>query len=208
MNIDQSKRKRGRFWLICLVALFVVPMLGSWWLFFHTQKTGKVWGTSNKGSLIQPMIALKDINLPLQTDNTLSLKEIERHWTLVYLMPKECAAQCEKDIFHMRQIHVSISKDFDRVQRLLVLQNPAQRQEKNEFLQHYDDMMIALSDDENQPLRKQIILPNTEEFTAGVNGHIILVDPQANAMMVYEKGVDPAKVFKDLKKLLRMSRIG
>lgn len=206
--VDQKKRNTARFWLIALIALFVLPMLASWALFFHTQKTGEVWGTSNKGILLRPMIALKPMALPLLNGSPLTLKELETQWTLLYLMPENCSEQCERDIFHLRQVHLSVSKDFERIQRLLVLRNAEQMREKQAFLQHYNDMLIATNDDPQAPLRQQIILPESEKLNAGVEGHIYIIDPQANVIMVYEKGVDPAKVFKDLKKLLRMSRIG
>ncbi len=208
MMQEEVKRKKGRVWLVALIALFVLPMLASWGLFFYTQKTGEVWGTSNKGVLIRPMIALQDIDLSLFNSQKLTLKELETQWTLLYLMPEDCKAQCEQDIYHMRQVHVSISKDFGRVQRLLVLQKPEQLQTKYEFLQHYNDMLIAKQDDQVSPLRQQIALPVNDRLSGSIEGHIYIIDPQANVMMVYEKGVDPAKIFKDLKKLLRMSRIG
>lgn len=199
---------KGRIKLLILISIFVLPMLASWTLFFYTQKTGELWGTSNKGVLVTPMIALQDVNLALQDGQTLTLKEIETQWTLLYLMPAECNAACREDIFHMRQVHVSVHKDFSRVQRLLVLNDPEQLQAENEFLQHYDDMLLALSDDASQPLATQITMPENESLTASTQGHIFIIDPQANVMMVYEQGVDPEKLFKDLKKLLRMSRIG
>lgn len=208
VSSQHSGKSRGRLWLILLIALFVIPMLASWSLFFYTQKTGKVWGTSNKGVLLQPMVALKDFSLPMREGDALTLKDLETQWTLLYLMPENCDEQCEKDIFHMRQIHVSISKDFGRVQRLLVLQNPEQLISKDNFLKHYHDMLMATADDKSQPLKQQIIMPESDKLSALSTGHIFIVDPQANAIMVYEKGVDPHKVFKDLKKLLRMSRIG
>jgi len=208
MTQQAKKQNKGRLWLVALIALFVLPMLASWALFYYTQKTGKVWGTSNKGVLIRPMIALQDIDLALFGGGKVTLKEIETQWTMLYLMPDECGQQCEQDIYHMRQVHVSVNKDFSRVQRLLVLKNPEQLQEKYAFLQYYNDMLIAQQDDTLQPLRRQISLPDSDKLTGSVDGHIYIIDPQANVMMVYEKGVDPAKVFKDLKKLLRISRIG
>ena len=39
-------------------------------------------------------------------------------------------------------------------------------------------------------------------------GRIYIIDPQGNLMMSYAPNVNPGDIYKDLKKLLRSSRIG
>jgi cytochrome oxidase Cu insertion factor (SCO1/SenC/PrrC family) len=107
----------------------------------------------------------------------------------------------------MRQVRIALGKDTDRVQRLFVMVNPENTRSVRDLLDQHQGIVWATgNDDQMQGLVGQI-----KQATAGmpaVAEAIYLVDPLGNLMLRFPPDLDPRSMLKDLKRLLKVSRIG
>lgn len=183
-----------------VVALFILPFVIASWFYKQTVKT-EVWGTSNKGLLVRPVRALSDFTLFDQTGEQYNAKRFLGHWTLVFISPEYCDEPCKKNIYHMRQIWISLGKDANRLQRLLVFTTIEQKQQLMDFLKAYPQTLLVV--DENEQLVGQIETARSSDEPA-----IMLIDPLGYIMMSFPQAMDPQDILKDLRKLLKISQIG
>jgi hypothetical protein len=198
MDTEQGK-KRGRLILVLIALVFVVPLLIAAWMQRVAMDEG-VWGGTQHGLLIEPPLALRDFLLPTYQGSVFTLAEFKGKWTMLYIAatPTECAAECRQAVYHMRQIRLALGKDMNRVQRVLLV-TPESIAWLDEIAKEYEGMHIVLDVGAMDSLLQQL-----EPVRPG----IYLLDPLANAMMIYTLGTDPRDILKDLKKLLRNSKVG
>src|SRR5690606_6621261 len=121
-------------------------------------------------------------------------------WILLTVVGGACDHACAEKLYFVRQTHASLGKDRDRVQQVLLVTDatplPPPVLEAHPAL-----VVLRVAPQELAPL-----LP-VEAGTTHAD-HIYLVDPLHNLMMRFPPDPDPAKTRKDLRKLLKASRIG
>ncbi len=156
----------------------------------------QVWrpeGTVNHGILVQPVRALAPLHASAVNGAAPHAGYLSGRWTLVYALEGDCDEACELALYHMRQVRLALGKEMGRVQRLLVLFRKPNA--------HLD----ALIDREFSGL-DVVVAESDAPF--GFRGSIHLVDPLGNLIMHYPAGRDAPGMIKDLKRLLKLSKIG
>jgi hypothetical protein len=173
--------KRGRLKLVLLGAFFILPALASWLVWRFELVPG---GTGNYGTLLPPR--------PLAMAPVAALKG---RWVLVQFDAGACDAGCERKLYVMRQIRRAQGKHMQRVERLWLLTDAARP--RAELLAAIEGTAIAPA-------------PAGADFPAerSVTDHIYLVDPLGNLMMRFPRDPDPARMIKDLQRLLKVSGFG
>jgi hypothetical protein len=109
-----------------------------------------------------------------------------------------CDADCAQQLYLTRQVRIAQGKEQSRIERLWVLTDPTSpdpallREHPGLFVWRPDDAVFA------------------DQFPADQDrsAHIYLVDPLGNLMMRFPAAVDPKRMMKDLKLLLKASQIG
>jgi hypothetical protein len=101
----------------------------------------------------------------------------------------------------MRQVWAGLGREAPRVQRLMILQSAAQKDDLREFLENYPYMTVII--DSESVLVQQMISSGKQ-----VHDNIFLVDPLGNLMIAFPQTLDPRDMLKDMKKLLKISTIG
>ncbi len=91
-----------------------------------------------------------------------------------------------------------MGKDMDRVQRLVVVPRPLARDAAERLLAFDPALKVVAA----APERIESLLPATDQ------AEIYIVDPRGYVVMWYRADADPAGLIKDLKRLLRISKIG
>ena len=199
---------RSRISLILIVAIFLLPLLSAWWLYSRTQH-GALWGTVNNGELLEPLI-VPSLRL-LHTDGTeFQQSDLFGKWTLVYAPDMPCLEDCQRVIYHLRHIWALLGRESPRVQRLLLLQQQAQYAELQEFLVNYPNMQTVFESADQTGLREFILQhPQLTEISEPARAAAVyLIDPLGHVMMRFAADLDARDIFKDLKKLLKASKIG
>jgi len=195
---------RGRRTLLLVAALFLLPVVAAFWLYYgsaHWRPTG----STQRGDLIDPARPLQAVVLATADGGTTGARFLRDTWTIVYVGDGRCDARCRKALYLMRQSHVALNKDFDRVRRaFLVTANCCDR----EFLaREHADLAIALL--EGDAARRLLeVFPVYAGVPVTDAGRIYLVDPLGNLMMSYPASAPDNALLQDLKKLLQLSHIG
>lgn len=116
---ELQQQRKARFIMLAIVAVFVLPFLVLP-LFSSPMQMNK----TNKGVLIQPHIALSELALTDEQQLLVTAAYLESRWTLLYVMPESCDAICisarNHALYAMRQVRLSLDRNIDRVQTLLV----------------------------------------------------------------------------------------
>ncbi len=181
--------------------LFLGPLLAAFLWYYGFSAVLLPPGKSNHVRLIQPVATLSEFKNELHDNGSISLETLRHKWTIVHFIGATCAAQCQKLLYNTRQTRMALGKDAHRVQRIALVGDSALAAAVRKL--HAD---IALVKPSGRGLAAQLSKINSIHNPGSDNG--LLIDPLGNVMMVVSVSLDPGKLLKDLKKLLKLSRIG
>ena len=206
----RALRSRNLRTLAALAALFFLPLLASFWLYYGT--SWRPGGHVNHGELIQPPRPLPRLDLPHialgggpagQPTRELAAPDptlFRSKWTLVYIGDGSCDASCRETLYVMRQTRLALGTDMTRLARVfLVTGNCCAR----DYLarEHAGITVLDAASAAGAPLLGR--------FPAQNRAHtLFVVDPLGNLMMRYDVRRDPRGLLVDLKRLLQLSQIG
>lgn len=182
-----AKPKRS---LLILMAAFIVPVvLAKLALDFNWFEQG----ATNKGELLQPVENLQPL-----------LSEQAPKWRVMYIVPEQCGSACENAIYAIQQVWLALGKESDRAQPAVFLTATSDRNVLN--ILHDNEHINAVTLNQSQIQKLE---------SSQINDHIFLVDTQGNAMLRYplyplrqDAVMGSRDVLSDLRKLLKLSRIG
>lgn len=199
-----SNAPRGRVQFLLLATLFFFPLLVSFGLnyWFPGLKPG---GTTNYGELVQPAQPLPPLQLAhagadAPADETL----FQGRWSYIVMASGDCDDTCLRALVMSRQVRLVMNEKRSRIQRVLVLRDPSMVDSVAARLapEHPDLHVVAETG----------VSPVLHDFMQPPGAALYLSDPLGNWMMVYPALTDTQTDFKglqkDIKKLLRLSRIG
>ncbi len=194
MTKGTPEQRKTPWQAIFLALLFFGPLLAAWLLYFHSDwRPGEV---SVHGDLIDPAVPLPELAGPDGAD------PLRGHWSLLYVSPAACMDECREALYRMRQTDVALGRRGARVETVLL---PATEMPDARFLDTEHPDLIVLPPDSPAAALLGESLPDAAR--ADGSG-ILVVDPLGNLMLRFDLGSDPKGMYEDLKKLLRVSRIG
>jgi hypothetical protein len=209
MTAEEARRLRARNFrtLALLAVLFLLPLVGSAWLYYGTQ--WRPAGHVNHGELIEPPRRLPAITLPRLIPRASSGAPAQLHWTpaplfrgewsLVYIGDGRCDAGCRRTLEIMRATHLSLGEDMTRVAPLFLVTGNCCAADLA------PDRPALLILDASGSAGSSLLA----QFPKAGRAHsIYVVDPLGNLMMRYDVRRDPRGLLLDLMKLLRLSQIG
>lgn len=192
MSESETVPRKGRSTLLLLAALGFLPLFGAYFLFFFVPQFIPS-GTTNQGTLITPpgtVAALGDAVAGIP----------EGKWTLFVFVDDACDASCGRAVYLARQVHIALGKDSDRVQRLMLVAGDRLPPMFEGVMEaEYPDMMIRYG----APTRAASGLPGAES-----EGNVYVSDPNGNIILYYTEEQGGDSMIKDLKHLLKLSKIG
>jgi hypothetical protein len=157
---------------------------------------------TNLGALIQPTVPVADLHLETLSGKPLAERfsrgQTDPQWLLV-VAAGECDNRCEELLYLARQANVALGKNANRVSRAAVLGSVN------------DDLDARLATDYRLMERLVPARGATPAWPAAVNPEqeprIVLVDPFGNVMMHYGPEHSGKDMLKDLKHLLKLSKV-
>jgi len=193
---------RRQFWL--LIAVFFAPLLVAFVLYYGASGWRPAGGTHH-GDLIDPARPLPQVSLQAPDKSPLAANLLRGKWSLVYIGAGACDVRCREALVLMRQVRLALNDDLTRVARVfLVTAECCDQAYLNE--QHEGLVVARLDSDAAGPLLDAF--PQYSGVSVGEAGRIYVVDPLGNLMMSYAPDAPPKGLLEDLKKLLKLSRIG
>ncbi|MGA0733863.1 MAG: hypothetical protein ACO329_00450 [Steroidobacteraceae bacterium] len=189
---------RGRAALIGLAALFFLPLLGSFYLYYIGGWRPE--GGTNNGELISPALPLTAITLNERDGTTPSQTLLQDKWSLIYIGDGRCDKACQNALWTIRQTRLLLAEDMDRVQRIFIADEACCN---DAFLEreHPGLEVITAEDDVTRQWLGQF--PRDPAVP-----YVYIVDPLGNLMMRFDTRENPKGLLKDLEKLLKLSHIG
>jgi hypothetical protein len=189
---------------LLLATLFFFPLLLSYVLYFWFPDL-RPSGTTNYGQLINPARPVPALSLVDAKGAALDEATFRIRWSYVVLAGSDCDESCRRKLVMTRQVRIAMNEKRSRVQRVLVLSDPAAvpRVAKALAAEHPD--LHVLGDTGTPGAR-------LADFLQPADAASYLLDPHANWLLVYPAGGETQADFKgmqkDIKKLLRLSQIG
>ena len=190
MNDTKKRSGRPQFLLIALV--FLGPLAVATWMYFGDGLAPQ--GRSNHGALLEPII---NIGEALPGSPVVPL--YENAWLLVYADAGPCEETCREQLYTQRQARLMLGREMDRLTRVFLHGETAP---DTVFMAAEHAGLIAIADANASDL-----LHNKKPATLPAGG-FYLIDPLGNLVMYFEPGIDPYGMVDDIKRLLKLSRIG
>lgn len=195
---ELEMQRKGRKVFMLMVTFFVVPVIVVILMYkFNWKPSG-----NSLGELVNPphllnkpaeMIDAKGASLPEKFWQT--------KWSVVYVA-NDCDTACLDKLHDLRQLHVSLYKDIERAQRVLITNT----QDVTRIQQDYPDLIII-----NKPDTKVLNLVKEFQISSEnplTSNRVYLVDSLGYLMMSYPSNMPLADVRKDITRLLRYSWAG
>lgn len=208
-QVDPRAVRRGRVIALSLFAIALLPIVLASWMYFGGW--GAVGASANKGELLQPVGAVETLglrtgdNMPL-TDRFYPARE-EPLW-LILTVAANCDTACRKALHEVRQVHIALGKESERVERgLWLVQSTAagagdSTREGQTLAQQYPELVLL----EHESGQARPELPGAAELQNSYQ--IYVIDPNGNIVLRYDEANSGEDLLDDLKKLLRLSNIG
>jgi hypothetical protein len=192
----QQRTTSGRLKMLLIGLACAAPVVASYLTYYVIRPEGR----SNYSTLIDPVRALPSA-LPLQSiDGTpVAAASLRGQWLLV-AVAGGCDAVCEKRLYMQRQLREMLGRERDRVEKIWFVVDDAPVSA---------ELAAALASAE--PVRV-LRVPRAElakwlepEAGQALEAHLYLIDPLGQWVLRPPADPQPAKVKRDLDRLLRAS---
>ena len=233
---QHTDQRGGRAILLLIAGLPVTMILAATWLWYFVERgdidiVGAL-GTANSGEILSNPANIRSRSFTASDGSETSLDALEPKWTFMVVNSGEiCDATCSELLYLTRQIRIAIGRDFHRIQRVMMVDLPAdsiriptstgaesaqERIEGGAVTEAIDNASTIAAAGET-PLLDAIESehPDVSVWQAGSDPVVperhaavsasYLVDPSGWVMMRYSSEVNYKDVIGDLKFLLKNS---
>ncbi|NKC15701.1 MAG: hypothetical protein GKR94_26935 [Gammaproteobacteria bacterium] len=192
-----KQRTKQRIGLIGVFALFFIPVVAALFLWANPRLLGAL-GTTNYGVLLPEARQITPPSLRSAAIVKGESPGFSEKWSMITLDSGSCSNACRARLHALWTAHVATNKDIDRVARVLLL--PEDAQPVADFTNE-DGLAVF-----KVPLRwAQTLTGESDPFSPG---RVYLVDPRGFVFMYYPDPLDARDLLKDLKRLLKISKVG
>ena len=185
--------------LIFLTPILVILSSTIWYYSGASLPDGRV----NNGQLLSPPIDVGKLGVTYDYQ-PFNIETIERDWMIFQFIKGDCSLICDDAAYVARQANIALNRESIRVSRFLLSDS-----DKNfDILEKYKPLNHAIYS-ESSWITKEFESQNINPFE---EGSLFVVDPLGNIIMFYgpkeDKNENFKQILEDLKKLLRVSKIG
>lgn len=183
---------KSRLNLGVLALVFFGPLLVAIWMYSTGQLNPA--SRSNHGALLEPVINIGDV-LPGSPVTGVA----DGRWLMLYAYDGACDDGCREGLYRLRQTRLMLGSEIDRVVRVFL---HGDTPPDTVFIANEHQGLITTQEAGLSSLlttRRPAELPD---------GGYYLVDPLGNLVMYFRPDMDPSEMVDDIKRLLKLSRIG
>lgn len=195
---DGGRTRAGRWKMLLVLAVCAAPVVASYFTYFVIRPEGR----TNYSALIEPARPMPP-GLPLRglDGAAVAPASLAGQWLMVVVAGGACDAGCERLLVLQRQLRETLGRDKDRVDKVwLVTDDAAVRPE----------VLSGIAALGPRPTVLRVPRADVAAWLVPAPGealerHLYIVDPQGHWMMRAPVDPDPARLKRDLDKLLRAS---
>jgi len=199
-----ARTRRGRWQMVAVLLVCAAPVLGSYLAYFGARPGA----STNYGDLVAPPRPLPAALPLLDLDGRpVAAAALRGQWLLVVVSGGACDAACERRLWLQRQLHETLGREKDRLDKLwLIVDAAAPRRETLQAIGGAAAGPAGLAPTTVLRIDREALAPWLAP-TAGsaLQGHLYLVDPRGDWMMRMPPAAEPARVKRDVDRLLRAS---
>lgn len=193
---DAARVRSGRIKLLLVLLVCALPVMASYFSYYVVRPQGR----TNYGTLIQPTRSLPEVELRALDGMQVPLRSLRGQWLLVVAGPGACPAPCEARLFAQRQLREMLGRERERLDKVWFVTDEAAPAPALRDALHGDAAVTVLRYPAGELARW--LQP---EAGQAVDESLFLVDPQGELMMRFPADFEPAKVKRDIDRLLRAS---
>lgn len=203
-NPNRRQTVRNRLALILIALVVALPAVLSFLLYVSGWRPSS---SGNYGELVEPARTITNLEFETLDGGKLRFNDLRKRWAFVYFVADGCGTTCEHNLYKMRQVRLTQGENAKRVQRLLVVADKGALDKLRIQLRDYPGMTVITGPPGSvRAFSEELALPVGTPLDG--LGRIYLLDPLGRLMMSYPADADPSGMRKDLKRLLKVSRIG
>ena len=195
-----AQSRRGRIMMLAILAICALPVIASYFTYYVIRPGGR----TNYATLVEPQRPLPSIEaLPAQdmAGHSVPLTTLKGQWLLIVVAPATCGKECERNLFLQRQLREMMGAERDRIQKVWLVDSP--EPVAPELAAAVGAPPAVLSYRVERTALERWLEP---ERGHAVEDHLYIVDPLGNWMMRTPPNPEPAKLKKDVERLLRASQ--
>lgn len=187
----------GRWNMLLVLAVCVAPVIASYLTYFVIRPEGR----TNYSELIEPLRPMPaDLPLVDLAGKPVTAASLKGQWLLVVVAAGACDAVCERSLWVQRQLREALGREKDRIEKVwLIPDDTAPQPQTLQAVSTNTDMTVLQA---QANALEQWLKPAKGH---ALSEHMYVVDPLGNWMMRVPPNPDPARLKRDIEKLLRAS---
>lgn len=188
---EKPPKSTRSLWLIAAVC--VAPVIASYLAYFFWHPAGH----TNYGELVTAP-PLPNTPVRLVDGGAFEMTKLRGKWVLLMTDSAQCGEPCERKLFTMRQLRLTQGKEMERIERVWLISDEGALGPK--LAGDYDGTWFVRAGGSELIKRLPADRPTVD--------YIYLLDPLGNIVLRYGRDAEPARIIKDLSRVLKTSRIG
>lgn len=195
---DEPRRTAaGRRRMLLVLLVCAAPVVASYLTYFVIRPQGR----TNYGHLILPTRSVpEELALRSLEGTAVRAASLKGQWLLVTVGPASCDAACEGRLFMQRQLREMLGRDRDRLDKVWLITDGQTPNAALLAAARAAPALTILQADPQALARWLSPAPGQ-----ALQDHLYLVDPMGEWMMRMPANAEPARVKRDLERLLRAS---
>ncbi len=198
-GLEEEARRTatGRLKMLLILAICAAPVIASYLMYFVVRPQAR----SNYAELIQPSRTMP-AGLPLRTldGQSVESRSLRGQWLLIVVGGGRCDEACEKRLYFQRQLVEMTGREKGRIDKLWLIDDDLPvRPATLEALSAGQAVRVM------RVPREQLAQWLVPAEGAALSQHLYVVDPMGEWMMRAPLDPDPAKLKRDIERLLRAS---
>ena len=195
-----SVKQRGFRYQIWLMLMIIFGVIASGFILMpkteqQRQKMIELFGTTNQGHLVKPVVDLSSLLADLSLDD-------KPKWQVIIAGGNGCDQNCEQVLFNTKQIHMLLGKLTGRVHRLYLPDaDQLQVLDLDQLRLEHPYLQLLATD----PARLRALLQGSSGDWDMRDTRYFVVTPDHQAILYYTATDDADGLLDDLKHLLKYS---
>lgn len=190
------RTRSGRIKMLLVLGVCAAPVLASYFSYFVLRPQTR----TNYGALVEPTRSLPALPLRTLDGQPVDAQSLRGQWLLLALGPADCSGDCDKRLYMQRQLREMLGRERDRIDKIWLVTDAAELPAALRTALQADAALRVL-----RVPREALAAWLQPDQGHALEDHLYLVDPMGEWMMRMPADPDPARIKRDLERLLRAS---
>jgi hypothetical protein len=197
LDAQAQRTGAGRAKLLLILLACAAPVVASYLVYFVLPPSGQGVAYS---AIIQPSVSMPDLVAKDPDGRDTALGSLKGQWLLVVVAAGSCGGACEQRLFMQRQLRETMGRERDRIDKVWLI--PDETPIRPELRRAIEAAPPVRAMRISRRALEQWLRPGEGR---SLEDHLYIVDPMGEWMMRSPVDPEPAKLKRDMERLLRAS---